>query len=194
MPQTSAFSPLQHGTRESSMASSLVSLLRVRRSRRRACGARSSVLRWSESPTTETRLDGVLMRGPPACVGRRVELDAEPGRVAADALADRRGVLADAGREHERVEAAERPRRASRARARSGRRRDRSAKRGALVARLRAACACRSRCPTRRAGPTAGRSASRSRARPSSARPSGRGSRPDRGCRSACPSAARRRR
>ena len=38
----------------------------------------------------------------------RVELDAEPGRLPADALADRRRVLADAGGEDDRVEAAER--------------------------------------------------------------------------------------
>jgi hypothetical protein len=44
-----------------------------------------------------TALPAALMRGPSA-VGRRIERHAEPGGVAADALADRRGVLADAGR------------------------------------------------------------------------------------------------
>ena len=54
----------------------------------------------------DTRLAGVLMRGPPACVGRGIELHAQPGRVAADALADRRRMLADARGEDQRVDAA----------------------------------------------------------------------------------------
>ena len=57
-----------------------------------------------------TRLAGVLMRGPPRRVGVGIELDAEPRGVAADALAQRRAVLADAGGEHDRVEPAERGR------------------------------------------------------------------------------------
>ena len=48
------------------------------------------------------------MRGPPARVGGGVQLDAQPGRVPADPLANRRRVLADAGGEHDRVEAAQR--------------------------------------------------------------------------------------
>ena len=48
------------------------------------------------------------MRGPAVLVGLGVELHAEPRRVAADALADRGGVLADAAGEDERVEPAER--------------------------------------------------------------------------------------
>ena len=98
-------------------------------------------------------------------VGRRIELDAEPGRVAADALADRRGVLADAGGEDDRVEPAERGgERAELAADAVDEQVDRQLR--AAARRSPAACACRSRCPTRRAGPTAGRSASRSRARP----------------------------
>ena len=54
------------------------------------------------------RLAAVLMRGPCFAFARRVELDAEPGRLPAHPLADRRRVLADAGGEDDRVEAAER--------------------------------------------------------------------------------------
>ena len=137
-----------------------------RASSSRACGARSSAPRWSGSPTRTTRLAGVLMRGPPPALAAGVELDAEPRRVAADALADRRRVLADAGGEHERVEAAERGgQRAELAADAVDEQIDRQPARAAR--RSRAARACRSRCPTRRAGPTACRSASRSRARPS---------------------------
>ena len=100
-----------------------------------------------------------------ARVGVGVELDAEPGRVAADALAQRRAVLADAGGEHDRVEAAERGgKRAQLAADAIGEEID--GRLGARLARSPRACACRSRCRTRRAVPTPGRSASRSRARP----------------------------
>ena len=51
-----------------------------------------------DHPRGGTRLLAVLMRGPPGARSPRVELDAEPRGVAADALAHRRGVLADAGR------------------------------------------------------------------------------------------------
>src|SRR5688500_17001572 len=43
-------------------------------------------------------------------VGRAVELHPQPGRVAANALPQDRAVLPDAGREHERIESAERGR------------------------------------------------------------------------------------
>ena len=86
-------------------------------------------------------------------------------RVAADALADRRRVLADAGGEDERVEPAERRRqRAELAPDAIDEEIDRERARAAR--RSRAARACRSTRRRRRAGPTACRSASRSRARP----------------------------
>ena len=55
---------------------------------------------------TATLLSGVLMRGPPAWLAAGIERHAQPGRVAADALADRRRVLADARGEDQRVDAA----------------------------------------------------------------------------------------
>ena len=55
-----------------------------------------------------TRLEALEMRGPCSRVRLRVELDAEPGGLAAHALADCDGALADAGGEDERVEPAER--------------------------------------------------------------------------------------
>src|SRR5271165_1246627 len=44
---------------------------------------------------------------PPGLVGCLVQLDAEPCRIAADPCSDRRGVLADSGSEHQRVEPAQ---------------------------------------------------------------------------------------
>ena len=55
----------------------------------------------------DTRLPAREIRGPVAGVGVLVELDAEPGRGLADAPADLGGVLADAGGEHEAVDAAQ---------------------------------------------------------------------------------------
>lgn len=56
----------------------------------------------------ETRAPGVLMRGPAPGIRGLVELDAEPGRVAANAFADGGRVLADAAGEHDRVQTAQR--------------------------------------------------------------------------------------
>ena len=68
---------------------------------------------------------GAEMRGPLARVGVAIELDAEPRRGLADPLADLRRVLADAGGEHQPVDAAAAPRRARRSPSRRGRRNSR---------------------------------------------------------------------
>ena len=60
------------------------------------------------STQAATGLAAVLMRGPAGLVGRVVQHHAEPGRGAADALADLGAVLADATGEHQRIEAAQR--------------------------------------------------------------------------------------
>ena len=55
----------------------------------------------------ETRLPAREIRGPPLAIRVRVQVDAEPRRRVADPAADLGRVLADAGGEDERVDAAE---------------------------------------------------------------------------------------
>ncbi len=144
-----------------------------------------------------TQTDDLAVGGadarPAGLVGGRIELDAEPGRVATQALADRRRVLADAGGEDERVQAA----------GGGGERAELAAE--AIAEQLDGEA--RARVVAREQHPHVARQAGdaeqprllvdqrpRWRARPCRARPSGRGPRRDRDCRSACPSAGRRRR
>src|SRR5262245_31124235 len=55
----------------------------------------------------ETRLEAVLMARTVSGIGRRIELNAEPGSPPAHRFAYRDGALADAGDKHDSIEAAE---------------------------------------------------------------------------------------
>ena len=139
---------------------------------RRSCPSNSSVWRAIISSSlvgtthAATRLSGALMRGPPRAFASASSVT--PSHAASRHTRSRsdRAVLADAGGEHDRVEAAERGgERAQLAPDAIDEQVDRGLRTG-IVACL-AACACRSRCPIRPAVPIAGTGASRSRARPS---------------------------
>ena len=89
-------------------------------------GTPRSIPRWSARPTTRTRLRALEIVGALARVRSPIELDAEPAERAADAFAQDRAVLADAGGERQHVEPAEHGRRARRSRARCDARRARA--------------------------------------------------------------------